>query len=162
MMRSRTKKRKQFQRARERARLDFGPEPASVLADAAATMLSLPLGLGGDEEAEADAIRGIRSLDQDTEAAEAKAMVDADNKESDDEAHESKLQDSFGRMEAALIELEEKCGEDFTFIGDNIDFLVKVVGSTKSRRNKLYHWFHLIGIHVLLECAVVHDEHVRM
>ena len=75
MMRSRTKKRKQFQRARERARLDFGPEPASVLADAAATLLSLPLELGGDEEAEADAIRGIRSLDQDTEAAEAKAMV---------------------------------------------------------------------------------------
>jgi hypothetical protein len=162
MMRSRKKKRKLFLRARERARLDFGPEPASVLADAAATMLLLPLDLGGDEEAEADAIRGMRSPDQDTEAAEAKAMVDADNKESDDEAHESKLQDSFGRMEAALIELEEECGEDFTFIGDNIDFLVKVVGSTKSRRNKLYHWFHLIGIHVLLECAVVHDEYVHM
>ena len=45
-----------------------------------------------------------------------------------------------------MDQLEEACGADYTFIGDNIDFLVKIVGSTKSKRNKLYHWFHLIGI----------------
>ena len=146
--------------------LDFGAtEPVSALAvDAAATMLTLPLGLIGDEEAEADAIRDRRPLGDVDEEAESKAMVDDENKDDSGEEHDAKLQDTLGRMEAALIELEEKCGDDYTFIGDNMDFLVKVVGSKKSRRNRLYHWFHLIGIPVLFSytifCDVANSDYV--
>ena len=58
---------------------------------------------------------------------------------------EERLEDELVRLKATFEKLEEVCDGDFTFIGDNIDFLVKIIGSTKSKRNKMYHWFHIIG-----------------
>lgn len=58
---------------------------------------------------------------------------------------EEQLDDELAKLRATFEKLEEVCDGDFTFIGDNIDFLVKIIGSTKSKRNKMYHWFHIIG-----------------
>jgi hypothetical protein len=146
MMRRRRQARKRHQKKEKvQQKLLFGSaEPTALTAAAAATLLSLPGPLEvGDEEAEAKAIRSGRPAH--AAEAEEKAMVDDESRLGPDDPLEPELLDAMGRMEAAMIELETKCGDDFTFIGDNIDFLVKMVGSSKSRRNKLYHWFHLIG-----------------
>ena len=67
---------------------------------------------------------------------------------------ESEEDKALKRLIETMDRLEEACGGDYTFIGDNIDFLVKVVGSSKAKRNKLYHWFHLIGSLFVASCAV--------
>ena len=73
-------------------------------------------------------------------------LRDSDSKA---DAPESETDQALKRLIETMEQLEVACGGDYTFIGDNIDFLVKVVGSSKAKRNKLYHWFHLIGSFLL-------------
>lgn len=68
------------------------------------------------------------------------------------DADDAQVDEALKRLVDTMDQLEEACGADYTFIGDNIDFLVKIVGSTKAKRNKLYHWFHLIGMSCLTNC----------
>jgi len=75
-------------------------------------------------------------------------MYTGDEKETEVEilkslnAHVDKKQE----MLEVIDDLDDVCEGDYTIIGDNLDLHVKTIGTTKSKRNKLYHWFHMIGI----------------
>ena len=53
-------------------------------------------------------------------------------------------------LETSMDQLDACCDGDYTIIGDNIDLLVKTIGTSKSKKNKFYHWFHLIGLYILI------------
>ena len=57
--------------------------------------------------------------------------------------------ESSGHEDKLVKVIEESCGQDYILIGDNLDFLVKKTISSKKDRNKMIHWFHLIGLFVL-------------
>ena len=114
-------------------------EPAASAA--AASLLGLAGAADPSQAADVDLSDG--------ELRESQQLRDSDSKP---EADEPLLEEALKRLTDTMDQLEEACGGDYTFIGDNIDFLVKVVGSTKAKRNKLYHWFHLIGI---IPCPVI-------
>ena len=48
-------------------------------------------------------------------------------------------------LDETLEKLNDCCEGDFTIIGDNLDLLVHTVGTTESKRNRFYHWFHIMG-----------------
>ena len=58
-----------------------------------------------------------------------------------DEEHSESKQ----KLSEIYTELDQVCGGDYTIIGDNLDLLVKIVGTNLKKKNKFYHWFHLIG-----------------
>ena len=129
---------------------------------AAAAAAPLSFDKDEDEPAASAAAQGLLGL---ARAADPSQAVDVDltdcelrepqqlrDSESKLEADEPLLEEALKRLTDTMDRLEEACGGDYTFIGDNIDFLVKVVGSSKAKRNKLYHWFHLIGI---IRCPVI-------
>ena len=57
---------------------------------------------------------------------------------------------SEGHVDALVKVIEESCGQDYILIGDNLDFLLKKTLSSKTNKNKMMHWFHLIGLCVML------------
>ena len=58
--------------------------------------------------------------------------------------------ESDGHVDALVKVIEESCGQDYILIGDNLDFLIKKALSSKKNKNQMMHWFHLIGLRVIL------------
>ena len=91
--------------------------------------------------------------DQDLSIVEQRILLDVERDEAervDREVNDHKSDDDLsqlrGVLERTIEQLDTACDNDYTIIGDNIDLLVKVIGTSKNKRNKFYHWFHLIGV----------------